>query len=191
MPARNNPRNHSAKRLQSGADLHAWRVRMEVSAKELAKLIGVTERSIHHAERTGKLGSKVKLGMELLQSRMAHGEIDIPSALGAAPRRGRPRKKETSMVREPTISYGSHWHGELRTGIDLRRWRKSLGIYQKELAMLLGVDVTTLVRAEKSDAPSSRLIYGAELLRKKVLLHEFDLDEMKKDRARRRHRKKE
>jgi DNA-binding XRE family transcriptional regulator len=191
MPARNNPRNHSAKRLQSGADLHAWRVRMEVSAKELAKLIGVTERSIHHAERTGKLGSKVKLGMELLQSRMAHGEIDIPSALGAAPRRGRPRKEEISMVREPTISYGSHWHGELRTGIDLRRWRKSLGIYQKELAMLLGVDVTTLVRAEKSDAPSSRLIYGAELLRKKVLLHEFDLDEMKKDRARRRHRKKE
>jgi DNA-binding XRE family transcriptional regulator len=191
MPARNNPRNHSAKRLQSGAELHAWRVRMEVSAKELAKLIGVTERSIHHAERTGKLGSKVKLGMELLQSRMAHGEIDIPSALGAAPRRGRPRKEETSMVREPTISYGSHWHGELRTGIDLRRWRKSLGIYQKELAMLLGVDVTTLVRAEKSDAPSSRLIYGVELLRKKVLLHEFDLDEMKKDRARRRHRKKE
>ena len=191
MPARNNPRNHSAKRLQSGAELHAWRVRMEVSAKELAKLIGVTERSIHHAERTGKLGSKVKLGMELLQSRMAHGEIDIPSALGAAPRRGRPRKEETSLVREPTISYGSHWHGELRTGIDLRRWRKSLGIYQKELAMLLGVDVTTLVRAEKSDAPSSRLIYGAELLRKKVLLHEFDLDEMKKERARRRRRKKE
>ena len=191
MPARNNPRNHSAKRLQSGTELHAWRVRMEVSAKELAKLIGVTERSIHHAEKTGKLGSKVKLGMELLQSRMAHGEIDIPSALGAAPRRGRPRKEETSMVREPTISYGSHWHGELRTGIDLRRWRKSLGIYQKELAMLLGVDVTTLLRAEKSDAPSSRLIYGAELLRKKVLLHEFDLDEMKKDRARRRHRTKE
>jgi DNA-binding XRE family transcriptional regulator len=191
MPARNNPRNHSAKRLQSGADLHAWRVRMEVSAKELAKLIGVTERSIHHAERTGKLGSKVKLGMELLQSRMAHGEIDLPSALGAAPRRGRPRKEETSTVQESTIFYGSHWHGELRTGIDLRRWRKSLGIYQKELAMLLGVDVTTLVRAEKSDAPSSRLIYGAELLRKKVLLHEFDLDEMKKDRARRRLRKKE
>jgi DNA-binding XRE family transcriptional regulator len=191
MPAGNKPRNHSAKRLQSGADLHAWRIRMEVSAKELAKLIGVTERSIHYAEKTGKLGSKVKLGMELLQSRMAHGEIDLPSALGAAPRRGRPRKEETSVVREPTIYYGSHWHGELRTGADLRRWRKSLGIYQKELAMLLGVDVTTLVRAEKSEAPSSRLIYGAELLRKKVLLHEFDLDEMKKDRARRRHHKKE
>ena len=191
MPARNNPGNHTSKRLQSGADLHAWRIRMAVSAKGLAKLIGVTERSIHYAEKTGKLGSKVKLAMELLQSRMAHGEIDITSALGAAPRRGRPRKEETLGVREPTISYGSHWHGDLRTGADLRRWRKSIGIYQKELAMLLGVDVTTLVRAEKSDAPSSRLIYGAELLRKKVLLHEFDLDEMKKERARRRRRKKE
>ena len=71
-------------------------VRMEVSAKELAKLIGVTERSIHRAEKAGKLGSKVKLGMELLQSRMAHGEIDIPSALGAAPRRGRPPKRGDS-----------------------------------------------------------------------------------------------
>src|SRR5271166_3305121 len=191
MPARNNPRNHSAKRLQSGADLHAWRIRMEVSAKELAKLIGVTERSIHYAEKTGKLGSKVKLGMELLQSRMAHGEIDIPSALGAAPRRGRPRKEETPVVREPTISYGSHWHGELRTGADIRRWRKLVGLYQKELAKLLNVTPPTLRHAEQSDSPSSRLIYGAELLRKKVLLHEFDLDEMKKDRARRRHRKKE
>ena len=137
--ARNNPRNHSAKRLQSGAELHAWRVRMEVSAKELAKLIGVTERSIHHAERTGKLGSKVKLGMELLQSRMAHGEIDLPSALGAAPRRGRPRKEETLVVREEPSYYGSHWHGELRTGTDLRRWRKQVGLYQKELAKLLNV----------------------------------------------------
>ena len=136
MPARNNPGNHTSKQLQTGADLHAWRVRMEVSAKELAKLIGVTERSIHHAERTGKLGSKVKLGMELLQSRMAHGEIDIPSALGAAPRRGRPPKQETLVVREPTISYGSHWHGELRTGADLRRWRKQVCLYQPELAKL-------------------------------------------------------
>ena len=55
-----------------------------------------------------------------------------------------------------------------------------LGIYQKELAMLLGVDVTTLVRAEKSDAPSSRLIYGAELLRKKVLLANLTLMKSRK-----------
>jgi DNA-binding XRE family transcriptional regulator len=185
MPARNNPGNHTSKRLQTGADLHAWRVRMEVSAKELAKLIGVTERSIHHAERTGKLGSKVKLGMELLQSRLAHGEIDIPSALGAATRRGRPRKEETSMVREPTIFYGSHWHGELRTGADLRRWRKQVGLYQKELAQLLNVTPPTLRHAELSDSPSSRLIYGAELLRTKILSGDLDLRIITKGRVHR------
>ena len=185
MPARNNPRNHSAKRLQSGADLHAWRIRMEVSAKELAKLIGVTERSIHHAERTGKLGSKVKLGMELLQSRMAHGEIDIPSALGAAPRRGRPRKEETLVVREEPSYYGSHWHGELRTGTDLRRWRKQVGLYQKELAKLLNVTPPTLRHAEQSDSPSSRLIYGAELLRTKILSGDLDLRIITKGRVHR------
>ena len=117
----------------------------------------------------------MKLAMELLQSRLAHGEIDLPSALGAAPRRGRPPKQETLVVREPTISYGSHWHGELRTGADLRRWRKQVGLYQKELAKLLNVTSPTLRRAEQSDSPSSRLIYGAELLRTKILSGEFDL----------------
>ena len=185
MSARNNPRNHSAKRLQSGADLHAWRIRMEVSAKELAKLIGVTERSIHYAEKTGKLGSKVKLGMELLQSRMAHGEIDLPSALGAAPRRGRPRKEETLVVREEPSYYGSHWHGELRTGTDLRRWRKQVGLYQKELAKLLNVTPPTLRHAEQSESPSSRLIYGAELLRTKILSGELDLRIITKGRVHR------
>jgi len=185
MPARNSPGNHTSKRLQTGADLHAWRVRMEVSAKELAKLIGVTERSIHYAEKTGKLGSKVKLGMELLQSRMAHGEIDLPSALGAAPRRGRPPKQETLVVREPTISYGSHWHGELRTGADLRRWRKQVGLYQKELAKLLNVTPPTLRHAEQSDSPSSGLIYGAELLRTKILSGDLDLRIITKGRVHR------
>ena len=79
-----------------------WRNRMEISAKELAKLIGVTERSIHRAEQSRKLGTKIKLAMELFQSRLAHGEIDLPSALGAPPRRGRPPKEETLVVREPT-----------------------------------------------------------------------------------------
>src|SRR5271165_1832421 len=156
MPARNNPRNHTSKRLQTGADLHAWRIRMAISAKELAKLIGVTERSIHRAEQNPNIGSKVKLAMELLQSRMAHGELDLPSALGAAPRRGRPRKEETLAVREPTSSYGSHWHGELRTGADLRRWRKQAGFYQKELAKLLSVTPQTLRQAEQSDSPNRR-----------------------------------
>ena len=185
MPVRNNPRNHTSKRLQTGADLHAWRIRMAVSAKELANLIGVTERSIHYAEKTGKLGSKVKLAMELLQSRLAHGEIDLSSALGAAPRRGRPPKQETLVVREPTISYGSHWHGELRTGADLRRWRKLVGLYQKELAKLLNVTPPTLRHAELSDSPSSRLIYGVELLRTKILSGDIDLRIITKGRVHR------
>jgi DNA-binding XRE family transcriptional regulator len=183
MSASNNPPNHSRKRLQSGADLHAWRIRMAISARELGKLIGVTERSIHYAEKTGKLGSKVKLAMELLQSRMAHGELDVPSALGAASRRGRPRKEQTLMTREPTRSYGSHWHGELRTGADLRRWRKQAGLYQKELAKLLSVTPQTLRQAEQSDSPSSRLIYGAELLRTKILSGELDIRMFTKGRA--------
>ena len=185
MPARNNPPNHSAKRLQTGADLHTWRIRMAVSAKELAKLIGVTERSIHRAEQSTKIGTKVKLAMELLQSRLAHGEIDLPSALGAAPRRGRPRKEETLGVREPTISYGSDWHGELRTGADLRRWRKQVGLYQPELAKLLGVAITSVVRAEYSESPSTRLIYGVELLRSKILSGELDLQTITQGRPRR------
>src|SRR5271169_3169131 len=185
MPARNNPPNHSAKRLQTGADLHAWRIRMAVSARELAKLIGVTERSIHRAEQSPKIGTKVKLAMELLQSRLAHGEIDIPSALGAAPRRGRPPKQETLVVREPTISSGSHWHGELRTGTDLRRWRKQVGLYQKELAKLLSMTPQTLRQAEQSDSPSSRLIYGAELLRTKILSGDLDLRIITKGRVHR------
>jgi len=158
---------------------------MAVSAKELAKLIGVTERSIHRAERSPKIGTKVKLAMELLESRLAHGEIDLPSALGAAPRRGRPPKEETIVVREPTISYGSHWHGELRTGSDLRRWRKQVGLYQKELAQLLNVTPPTLRHAELSDSPSTRLIYGAELLRTKLLSGDLDLRIITKGRVHR------
>jgi DNA-binding XRE family transcriptional regulator len=182
---------HPRKRLLNGADLHAWRIHMAISAKELAKLIGVTERSIHRAERSGKLGSKLKLGMELLQTRLAHGEIALPTAQKAALQRGRPPKEKPLVVREEPSPYGSRWHGELRTGTDLRRWRESVGLYQKELAKLLHVDVTSLVRAEQSDSPSSRFIYGAELLRTKILSGELDLRILIKGRVRRGRPKKE
>jgi hypothetical protein len=126
-----------------------------------------------------------------LQSRLEHGEVDIPSSLGEPSRRGRPPKDKPLVVREEASPYGSHWHGELRTGSDLRRWRESVGLYQKELAKLLHVDVTSLVRAEQSDSPSSRLIYGAELLRTKILSGDLDLRMLKKSRARRGRPKKE
>lgn len=148
---------------------------MALSAKELAKLIGVTERTIHRAERTNKLGSKVKLGMELLQSRLAHGEITLPTALKARSRRGRPRKQEALTVSEEPSHYGTHWHGELRTGADLRAWRKSVGLYQKELAMLLGVVAPSVRHAEQSTSPRALFLYSVELLRSKVLSGEVDL----------------
>jgi DNA-binding XRE family transcriptional regulator len=163
-------------RLESGADLHAWRIRMALSARELSKLIGVTERSVHRAEQSAVLGIKVKLGMELLQSRLVHGEIALPASLGAAfRRRGCPPKQEPLVFGDELRTYDSRWHGELRTGADLRRWRESVGLYQKELAVLLDVAVTSLVRAEKSQSPSSRVIYGVELLREKLSNGQLDL----------------
>ena len=180
-----NSLDYTSKRLQKGTDLRAWRKAHGVSAKELAKLIGLTERTIHRGERSPKIGIKLKLAMELLESRLKHGEIDIPSALGAAPKRGRPPKEETSVVRERSSYYGSHWHGEFRTGADIRRWRKQSGLYQKELAQLLNVTPPTLRHAELSDSPSSRLIYGAELLRTKILSGDLDLRIITKGRVHR------
>ena len=159
--------------------------RMVFQQKNLPSLLDVTERSIHRGERRPKIGTKLKLAMELLESRLKHGEIDIPSALGAAPRRGRPPKEETSVVRERSSYYGSHWHGEFRTGADIRRWRKQAGLYQKELAKLLSVTPPTLRQAEQSDSPSSRLIYGAELLRTKILSGDLDLRIITKGRVHR------
>ena len=164
---------------------------MAISAKELAKLIGVTERTIHRAEKSGIMGAKLKLALELLQSRLEHGEITFPTALEAHPERKRSSEKSTEAVREEPSIYGSRWHGELRTGMDIRRWRNSIGLYQKELAKFLDVDVGTLVRAEQSATPSSRLIYGTELLRKKIDDGELAIYTLKKGRARRGRPKKQ
>jgi transcriptional regulator with XRE-family HTH domain len=67
----------------------------------------------------------------------------------------------------------------------LRRWRECIDLYQKELAELLNVDVTSLIRAERSDAPSSRLIYGAELLKTKISSGDLDLRTIKDARVKR------
>jgi transcriptional regulator with XRE-family HTH domain len=79
----------------------------------------------------------------------------------------------------------------MSTGADIRRWRRSVGLWQKDLAVLLGVHATTLNRAEGSESPSPGLIYGVELLRKQILQKEFDLDEFRKRRDRTLPRKKE
>jgi hypothetical protein len=85
---------------------------MTISALQLAKLIGVAERSIHRAEQTGNLGVKISLAMELLLTRLQHGEIDLPSSLEAAPRMGRPPKVKRSLVVEkPGAEYVIDWYG--------------------------------------------------------------------------------
>jgi transcriptional regulator with XRE-family HTH domain len=172
-------------RLRTGAKLHAWRLQNGLSAKALAALIGVTERSIHRAERSAHLGSKVKLAMELLQTRIFHGEITLPPSTGADRRIYTPEEQPSSVVMETSNSYGNSWHGRLPTGVDLRVWRNQVGLYQQEVASLLNVDVTTLVRAEQSELPSSRIVYGVELLRSKIENGALDLQSIKKRRTRR------
>jgi transcriptional regulator with XRE-family HTH domain len=171
--------------LQTGEQLHRWRVERGLTAKRLAELIEVTERSIHRAERGGRLGARIKLGMRLLEARIASGEITLSGEKQVVVR-GRPRKERSLVVREePHIRYGKPWHGELRSGADIRTWRKSVGLYVQELSSLLDVDITSLVRAEQSDSPSSRIVYGVELLRAKVLSGEVDIKAIKASRPRR------
>lgn len=170
--------------LETGDQLHRWRVERGLTAKRLGELIEVTERSVHRSERGGRLGARIRVGMKLLQARIASGEIVLSTEKQVAGRLGT-KKDLSSVVREPGARYGKEWHGELRTGADIRAWRKSVGLYVQELSNLLDVDITSLVRAERSASPSSRIVYGVELLRAKILSGEMDIDSIKAGRARR------
>src|SRR5260370_35541017 len=111
---------------KTGKDLLAWRTRMAISARQLAKLIDVAERSIHRAEQTGNLGVKITLAMELLLTRLQHGEIDLPSSLDAPPRVGRPPSVKRSLVGEEAGGqYGVERHGKRSDGPDRRVWGRS------------------------------------------------------------------
>jgi transcriptional regulator with XRE-family HTH domain len=169
------------RRIRNGKELRAWRLRIAITARQLAELIGVTERTVHRAEESGTLGVKLTLSMELLLTRLQHGEIDLPSSLGPTSRRGRPPSKErTLVVGESTPEYIADWHGKISSGSDIKRWRRSVGLWQKDLAVLLGVAATTMNRAERSSSPSPGVIYGVELLRKQIIEGEFDLDAFRK-----------
>jgi transcriptional regulator with XRE-family HTH domain len=175
--------------LETGDQLHRWRVEHGLTAKHLGELIEVTERSIHRAERGDRLGARIKVAMRLLEARIASGEITLSGEKRVVVR-GRPRKDGALIVREPHAHYGTEWHGKLCTGADIRAWRKSVGLYVKELAELLGVVSPSLIRAEQSESPSSRIVYGVELLRAKVLSGELDLRVITQNRAKRGPRKK-
>jgi transcriptional regulator with XRE-family HTH domain len=160
--------------VETGDQLHSWRVERGLTAKRLGELIEVTERSIHRAERGVRLGARIKVAMKLLEARISHGEIALSGATQVLERIGL-RKDRDLRVREPEVKYGREWHGELRSGADIRAWRKSVELYVRELAELLDVVGPSLMRAERSDSPSLRIIYGVELLRAKVLSGELDL----------------
>ena len=184
------PSDPQKKRWESGSQLRRWRLERGLSAKRLAELVEVTERSIHRAERGRKVGARIKVAMKLLESRIASGEVVIIGEKRVLERMRR-SKGHDLVLRESTAKYGSEWHGKLRTGADIRAWRKSVGLYVKELAALLGVVGPSVMRAERSDSPSSRIVYGVELLRAKVLSGELDLRVITQDRVRRGRPKKE
>jgi transcriptional regulator with XRE-family HTH domain len=175
--------------LETGDQLHRWRVEQGLTAKRVGQLIELTERSIHRAERGGRLGARIRLGMKLLEARIASGEI-VLSPENKVVERLRRRPDRGLAVREAGAKYGKEWHGQLRSGADIRAWRKSVGLYVKELAELLAVTSPSLIRAEQSQSPSLRIVYGVELLRNKVLSGEVDLRTITEARAKRGGRKK-
>jgi len=175
--------------LETGDQLHRWRVEQGLTAKRVGQLIELTERSIHRAERGGRLGARIRLGMKLLEARITSGEI-VLSPENRVVERLRRRPDRGLAVREAGAKYGKEWHGQLRSGADIRAWRKSVGLYVKELAELLAVTSPSLIRAEQSQSPSLRIVYGVELLRNKVLSGEVDLRTITEARAKRGGRKK-
>ena len=175
--------------LETGDQLHRWRVEQGLTAKRVGQFIELTERSIHRAERGGRLGARIRLGMKLLEARIASGEI-VLSPENRVVERLRRRPDRGLAVREAGAKYGKEWHGQLRGGADIRAWRKSVGLYVKELAELLAVTSPSLIRAEQSQSPSLRIVYGVELLRNKVLSGEVDLRTITEARAKRGGRKK-
>ena len=175
--------------LETGAQLHAWRVAQGLTAKRVGELIELTERSIHRAERGERLGARIRLGMKLLETRIASGELVLSREKRVVERIRRARDRSL-VVKEPGAKYGKQWHGEMRTGADIGAWRKSVGLYVKEVAKLLGVTVQSVIHAERSESPSSRIVYGVELLRTKVLSGELDLRVITQNRLKRGPQKK-
>jgi len=175
--------------LETGAQLHAWRVAQGLTAKRVGELIELTERSIHRAERGERLGARIRLGMKLLETRIASGELVLSREKRVVERIRRARDRSL-VVKELGAKYGKQWHGEMRTGADIGAWRKSVGLYVKEVAKLLGVTVQSVIHAERSESPSSRIVYGVELLRTKVLSGELDLRVITQNRLKRGPQKK-
>jgi hypothetical protein len=129
------------------------------------------------------VGVKLTLSMELFLTRLQHGEIDLPSSLRPTAPPGRPAsRRRTPVVSKSTSESIIDWHGKISSGSDIKRWRRSVGLWQRDLAVLLGVALSTMNRAERGSSPSPGIIYGVELLRKQIIQGEFDLDAFRKSR---------
>jgi transcriptional regulator with XRE-family HTH domain len=79
-------------RAQTGADLRAWRGLVGLLAREVAELIGVSERSVLRAERSAWPTGKVLAGFEQLQERLLEGKLDIRPVLRRRWSRGQTTK---------------------------------------------------------------------------------------------------
>ena len=83
----------------------------------MGDLLKLTERTIHRAERGAQLEVRIRLGLKLLQARMSSGKAVLAPEKRVVERIHRPRNP---VVNESGAKYGQSWHGQLRTGVDVR-----------------------------------------------------------------------
>src|SRR4051794_23713008 len=83
---------------QSGADLRAWRLLVGLLAREVAELIGVSERSVLRAERSVEPRGEVLVEFERLQARLLEGRLDIRPVLRRRWSRGRATKTKKTAT---------------------------------------------------------------------------------------------
>jgi hypothetical protein len=92
MPKVRKPEKALASPAQTGADLRAWRRAVGLLAREVAELIGVSERSVLRAERSLEPGGKVLAGFQRLQDRLLEGKLDVRPVLRRRWARGQTAK---------------------------------------------------------------------------------------------------
>jgi len=77
MPKPRKAEKVTASRAPTGADLRAWRRAVGLLAREVAELIGVSERTVLRAERSPEPRGKVLEGFQRLQDRLLEGKLDL------------------------------------------------------------------------------------------------------------------
>jgi predicted transcriptional regulator len=101
MPKARKPEKAVASPAQTGADLRARRRAVGLLSREVAELIGVSERSVLRAERSLEPGGKVLAGFQRLQDRLLEGRLDIRPLL----RRRWARRQTTKTQKTATTGH--------------------------------------------------------------------------------------